>query len=125
MYKEKLVEYTEKSFGSKIRKIYEITPKGKETLKIILEEYLNLRESINTLMSYTIGTNKEFLNFVFEKMQPFAMPFETNLLEKYQAKDKLELLEMSDTFITRRIRELKDLKQQIEKSISKFKKRTV
>ena len=125
MYKEKLVEYTEKSFGGKIRKIYEITPKGKETLKIIIEEYLNLRKSINTLMSYTIGTNKEFLNIIFEKMHPLGIPFERNLLEKYQAKDKLELLEMSDTFISQRIRELKDLKQQIEKSILKLKKKTV
>jgi len=125
MYKEKLVEFTEKSFGSRIRKIYDITPKGKETLKIILEEYLKLRESINTLMTYTIGTNKEFLNIIFEKMHPLGIPFERNLLEKYQAKDKLELLEMSDTFISQRIRELKDLKQQIEKSILKLKKKTV
>ncbi|MFX1313989.1 MAG: helix-turn-helix transcriptional regulator [Promethearchaeota archaeon] len=126
MNKEKLVTFTEKSFGSRIRKIYEITPKGKETLKIILKEYLTVRESINSLMTHTIGTNKEFLNILFDKIDPFVMPFERNLLKNNHAKDKLEfleILEMFKTVISKRIKELKDLKQQIEKSISNSKKK--
>lgn len=128
MYNEQLVEYTEKSYDSRIRKIYTITKKGTETLKIILEEYLKLRNAINTLITYTIGTDKELLPILFDKIQLFRFPFEYNEIESYQEKsteDKLEFLEFQNSLISRKINELNELKQHCEKSISKFKKKCI
>ena len=109
-----------------MRKVYEITLKGKETLKIILKEYLKLRESLNSLISYTIGTDDEFSPIFFQMMGVLDSFFKKNPLENYREKskeEKLKLLEFHYSLICQKIKDFMNLKQKYGKSLLKLKKK--
>lgn len=63
-----LVEYNQKIESSKLKKIYKITSKGREILKILLQKHQKIIDSINSMIFSTIGFSNDmddqFLNEV-------------------------------------------------------------
>ena len=78
-----LIDFSEKQVEGRNRKIYAVTPKGKETLKIMLEKHKVIDESIETLKTAMLGDEKGNLPKGFHKLSPFDLMFD-RLDEKSQ-----------------------------------------
>lgn len=119
MKKKKLITFIEQQVEGRNRKIYEITSKGKATLKLMLEKRKIIEESFETLKTAMLGDEKGVLPKGYHKIGPLKLIL-TRLDEKSD-KEQLEFLELYKLRIHRDMKKLKEQSQRIEERIDKLK----
>ena len=119
MKKKKLITFIEQQVEGRNRKIYEITSKGKATLKLMLEKRKIIEESFETLKTAMLGNEKGVLPKGYHKIGPLKLML-TRLDEKSD-KEQLEFLELYKLRIHRDMKKLKEQSQRIEERIDKLK----
>ena len=119
MKKKKLITFIEQQVEGRNRKIYEITSKGKATLKLMLEKRKIIEESFETLKTAMLGNEKGVLPKGYHKIGPLKLIL-TRLDEKSD-KEQLEFLELYKLRIHRDMKKLKEQSQRIEERIDKLK----
>lgn len=123
MTKNGLIKYIEKKEEGRTRKIYDVTKKGEETLKLMVEKQQIINESIETLIAATIGSDKELSGHFFPKYGPFNFFFEK--IEEKTEEEKLKLLEFHKVKLSQKINRLNKQYQKIEEVISQLKNKTI
>ncbi len=123
MTKNGLIKYIEQQEAGRTRKIYEVTKKGEETLKLMLEKQQIINESIESLMAATIGSDKKLSGQFFPGHGPFNFFFEK--LEEKSDEEKLKLLEFHKVKLSQKIFRLKRQYQKIEEVISQLKNKRI
>lgn len=123
MTKNGLIQYIEQQEEGRTRKIYEVTKKGGETLKVMLEKQQIINESIETLMAATIGSDKKLSGHFFPRCGPLNFIFET--LEEKSEEEKLKLLEFHKLILSQKIKRLNEQYQKIEELISQLKNKAI
>ncbi len=118
MAEKKLITYNEQQVDGRNRKIYEITSKGKETLKLMLEKQNIIEESFETLKTVMLGDEKGVLPKTFQKIGPIRLML-TRLDEKSD-QEQLDFLEIQKLRISRDIKKLEEQSQRIEEKIEKL-----
>ncbi len=97
---------------------YEITDDGKNTLEIMIKKEQEIRESMRSIITSTVGIKDELnsneLNEFFDQRSPF-----TSVAPKTE-NEKLQVLEFQRTFLKQRIEVLNQKLQKIEVKISGF-----
>ncbi len=123
MTKNGLITFIEQQEEGRTRKIYEVTKKGEETLKLMLEKQQIINESIETLMAATIGSDKKLSGHFFPKYGPFNYFFEK--IEEKSEEEKLKLLEFHKVKLSQKINRLNRQYQKIEEVISQLKNKAI
>jgi len=121
------------------RKIYELTKKGNDTLKLMIEREREMRDSMRAILFSTTDIDNDFfedslLDIILrgpkiEKSsihgtamnQSFMGPFRAKILSDLKERPKeeqLRLLKMGKNFIEERIQNLKQILENIDKNIS-------
>ncbi len=121
MTEKGLISYTEKQVEGRNRKIYDVTPKGEATLKLMLEKQNVIAESIETLKTAMLGDEKGVIPKGFHKLGPFNLILDR--LDEKSDKEKLEFLEIQKLRISQDISRLKERFQKIIESIEEIKKK--
>ncbi|MHA2397867.1 MAG: PadR family transcriptional regulator [Promethearchaeota archaeon] len=116
-----LISFIEKQVGGRNRKIYEVTPKGRDTLKIMLEKHNIIEESIENLKTAMLGDEKGVLPKGFHKIGPFDLIL--NRLDEKSDKEKLEYLELQKLRFSQDQARLNMILQRIEENITLLKKK--
>lgn len=119
MTKKQLITFKEQQVEGRNRKIYEITPKGQATLKLMLEKHKVIEESFETLKTAMLGDEKGVLPKAFHKIGPLRLML-TRLDEKSE-EDQLEFLELQKLRIHQDMEKMKDQSQRIEEKINNLK----
>ncbi|MHA1933451.1 MAG: PadR family transcriptional regulator [Promethearchaeota archaeon] len=114
-----LITYKEEQVEGRNRKIYEVSQKGKSTLKLMLERQNIIEESIETLKTAMLGDEKGVIPKGFHKHRHFNLILDR--LDKKPDKEKLEFLEIQKLRISQDISRLKERFQKIIKSIEEIK----
>jgi len=123
MTKNGLITYIEQQEEGRTRKVYEVTKKGEETLKLMLEKQQIINESIETLMAATIGLDKKLSGHFYPKYGPFNFFFEK--IEEKSEEEKLKLLEFHKVKLSQKINRLNKQYQKIEEVILQLKHKTI
>ena len=110
-----LITFSEKQVDGRNRKIYEVTPKGKETLKIMLEKHNIIEESIETLKTAMLGDEKGELPKGFHKIGPFDLIL--NRLDEKSDVEKLDYLKLQKLRFSQDKARLNRILQRIEENI--------
>jgi len=121
MLKKGLITFTENQVDGRNRKIYEVTPKGKETLRIMLEKHNVIEESIETLKTAMLGDEKGELPKGFHKIGPFDLIL--NRLDEKSDEEKLEYLKLQKLRFSRDKARLNTILQRIEENILQLNKK--
>lgn len=119
MTEKSLLKFTEKQVEGRNRKIYNVTQKGKATLKLMLEKQNAIDELIETLKTAMLGDEKGAIPKGFHKHGPFNLIL--NRLDEKSDKEKLEFLEVQKLRISQDISRLKARFQKIVESIEEIK----
>ncbi|MHA2006027.1 MAG: PadR family transcriptional regulator [Promethearchaeota archaeon] len=118
MTTKSLITYTENQVEGRNRKIYNVTKKGKATLKLMLEKQNVIAESIETLKTAMLGDEKGVIPKGFHNHGPFNLIL--NRLDEKSDEEKLEFLEIQKLRISQDISRLKERLQRIEESIDEI-----
>ncbi|MFX1343834.1 MAG: PadR family transcriptional regulator [Promethearchaeota archaeon] len=110
-----LISFTEKQVDGRNRKIYEVTPKGRETLKIMLEKHNIIEESFETLKTAMLGDEKGELPKGFHKVGPFDLIL--NRLDEKSDEDKLDYLKLQKLRFSQDKARLNRILERIEENI--------
>lgn len=121
MWGKGLISFTEKQVDGRNRKIYEVTPKGKETLKIMLEKHNIIEESFENLKMAMLGNEKGELPKGFHKIGPFDLIL--NRLDKKSDEEKLEYLKLQKLRFSQDKARLNRILQRIEENIINLNKK--
>ncbi|MBY8991153.1 MAG: PadR family transcriptional regulator [Candidatus Lokiarchaeota archaeon] len=121
MTEKGLITFIEKQVDGRNRKIYEVTPKGKETLKIMLEKHNAIEESIETLKIAMLGDEKGELPKGFHKIGPFDLIL--NRLDEKSDDEKLEYLKLQKLRFSIDKERLTTTLQRIEENITLLNKK--
>lgn len=116
-----LIKFTETQVEGRNRKVYNVTQKGKATLKLMLEKQNVIDESIETLKTAMLGDEKGAIPKGFHKHGPFNLIL--NRLDEKSDKEKLEFLEVQKLRIAQDISRLKERFQKIVESIDEIKRK--
>lgn len=121
------------------RKVYELTKKGKDILKLMIEREREMRDSLRAILFSTSDIDDDFFEESFldiilrgPKMNmspihgsqidgPFMGPFRARILSDLKGRPKeeqLKLLKTGRTFIEDRIQNFKQILENIERNIS-------
>jgi len=118
MWSKGLISYTEKQLEGRNQKIYEITQKGKETLKLILEKHRLIEESFEALKTAMLGDEKGVLPKGFHKISPFDLISER--LDEKSDEEKLEYLTNQKLRLSRDKEKIGLTLQRIEERIAEL-----
>jgi len=116
-----LISFTEKQVDGRNRKIYKVTPKGKETLKIMLEKHNIIEESIETLKTAMLGDEKGVLPKGFHKIGPFDLIL--NRLDEKSDEEKLDYLKLQKLRFSQDKARLNKILQRIKENITQLNKK--
>ena len=100
------------------RKIsYELTPKGKETLQIMLQKEKEMRESLKSIISSSFGIPEEVMN-----SDQGGFPFKGPFIKQFEGKnieEKLEILKLRKEKLTKILQNIERQISELEKEINK------
>ncbi|MFX1477768.1 MAG: PadR family transcriptional regulator [Promethearchaeota archaeon] len=116
-----LITFSEEQVEGRNRKIYEVTPKGRETLKIMLEKQKIIEDSIETLKTAMLGDEKGVLPKGFHKIGPFDLIL--NRLDEKSDEEKIEYLNLQKLRITQDLSRLNNRLLKIEEIINDLDKK--
>jgi DNA-binding PadR family transcriptional regulator len=120
MWGKGLISYTEKQLDGRNQKIYEVTQKGKETLKLMLEKHRLIEESFEALKTAMLGDEKGVLPKGFHKITPFDLISER--LDEKSDEEKLEYLKLQKLRLSRDKEKVNLTLQRIEEKITQLNK---
>jgi len=120
MFGKGLISFTEKQVEGRNQKIYEITQKGKETLKLMLEKHRLIEESFEALKTAMLGDEKGVLPKGFHKIGPFDLISER--LDEKSDEEKLEYLMNQKLRLSRDKEKVNLTLQRIEEKIIQLNK---
>jgi len=121
MTKNQLITFKEQQVeDGRNRKIYEITPKGKATLELMLEKHKVIEESFETLKTAMLGDENGKLPNGYHRIGP--LQFILNRLDEKSDEEQLEFLELCKLRIKRDMDKLKDKSQRIDEKLEKLKR---
>ena len=122
MTKKQLITFKEQQVEDGInRKIYEITQKGKTTLKLMLEKHRVIEESFETLKTAMLGDEKGVLPKGYHKIGPLRLMLER--LDEKSDEEQLEFLELHKLKISQDMKKLEEKSQRIGERIEKIKEK--
>jgi DNA-binding PadR family transcriptional regulator len=102
--------------GKRERKVYEITQKGKKTLKKLIERQQNMRKSLLSMIMSTIGITDSNIPNDFESLFGPELLEETSLVGK-TINEKLEILSKRKMVISKIISKLQNVVDEINQRI--------
>jgi PadR family transcriptional regulator PadR len=108
-----LIEYTTEADGKRERKVYEITEKGRETLKEIIERQQNMRRALLSMIFSTMGITDEIIPNEFEDFFGPEILDDQSLIDS-TIKEKLEILEKRKMVISKIISKLQNVIDEID-----------
>jgi len=122
MTKKQLITFKEQQVEEgRNRKIYEITSKGKATLKLMLEKHNLIEESFETLKTAMLGNEKGVLPKEYHRIGPLRLIL--NRLDEKSNEEQLEFLELQKLRVHRNVEKLNELSQRIGERIDKLKEK--
>jgi len=121
MTKKQLIAYQEEQVEGRNRKIYEITPKGQSTLRIMLEKKNLIENSFETLKTAMLGEEKAALPKDIHKLHPFNLIL--NRFDEKSGQEQLEFLELQRVRISRDIKNLSEQLKRINERIDRLKRK--
>ncbi|MFX1311912.1 MAG: PadR family transcriptional regulator [Promethearchaeota archaeon] len=110
-----LIEYIIEMDGKREKKVYTITSKGKETLKMLIERQQNMRKSLLSMIISTIGITDSTIPSELEEL--FGPEILEEVLMNKNNKEKLEILSKRKIVISRIIDKLNNLVNEINLKI--------
>lgn len=111
-----LIEFTSEMEGKRERKVYEITQKGKKTLKKLIERQQNMRKSLLSMIMSTIGITDSNIPNDFESLFGPELIEDTSLVGK-DINEKLEILSKRKIVISKIISKLQNVVNEINQRI--------
>lgn len=124
MTKKQLITFKEQQVEEgRNRKIYEITSKGKATLKLMLEKHNLIEESFETLKTAMLGNEKGVLPKGYHRIGPLRLIL--NRLDEKSNEEQLEFLELQKLRVHRNVEKLNELSQRIGERIDKLKEKII
>lgn len=115
MLEKGLIQFTEEQKEGRIRKVYQITIKGKNVLKIILDKQRVIEDSLKTLKAAMLDEEKNLVSEKFHKFNPINLILAK--LDEKSNEEKLEFLELQKLRISHDIKRLNKQKERIEELI--------
>lgn len=109
----------EQEKSGRIRKIYEITTKGEEALKYILEKIITIKKSMMSAISTTLGIDEALIPEDFHEEKHYDILF-SDPSERTNG-EKLQILEFQKKRMTRQLEDHKIFLENIENSILELK----
>ena len=110
-----------------LKKVYNITPKGQDTLKIMIEKHVQMKESMNSLFASTLGFEDGIEDDIQEGIQEFLKfgPFEIifGSLKEKPLEEQIQILEFQKHFILQQQIEFKNHIEGIDKALSNLKEK--
>ncbi len=116
-----LIVFKTEMDGKRERKVYEITEKGRRTLKKLLERQQNMRKSLLSMIMSTIGLTDLSLPDDFEDMFGPDLIDDASLIGKTN-NEKLEILLKRKLVISKIVSKLENLVNEIDQRIESLKK---
>lgn len=116
-----LIKYNTEADGKRERKVYEITEKGKETLKEIIERQQSMRRSFLSMIFSTMGITDETIPNEFEEFLGPDIIDDTSLIDKNN-EEKLEILEKRKLVLSKVISKLQNFIDEIDSKIQNLKR---
>ena len=111
-----LIEFTTEMEGKRERKVYDITQKGKKTLKKIIERQQNMRKSLLSMIMSTIGITDSNIPNDFESLFGPELLEDTSLVGKTK-NEKLEILSKRKMVISKIVEKLQNVTNEIDQRI--------
>ncbi|MFX0041219.1 MAG: PadR family transcriptional regulator [Promethearchaeota archaeon] len=115
-----LIEFTTEMEGKRERKVYEITEKGRNTLKMILERQQNMRKSLLSMIMSTIGLTNLALPKDFEDLFGPDLIDDASLIGK-TSDEKLKILSKRQLVLSKVVNKLENLLNEIDQRIENLK----
>ncbi len=117
--KKELIECIEKQSEGRQKKVYAITEKGRSALKLLINIYKNMQETMKRMILSSISLTEE----IDEKKVEYFLPHDLHLLnikELGPLDDQLRSLKMKKIMITERLKQLKRAIRQIDIEIDRL-----
>ncbi|MBA7619315.1 hypothetical protein ES703_26653 [subsurface metagenome] len=115
-----LIAFTTEMDGKRERKVYDITQKGKKTLKKIIERQQNMRKSLLSMIMSTIGITDSNIPNDFESLFGPELLEDTSLVGKTK-NEKLEILSKRKMVISKIGDKLQNVANEIDQRIKNLK----
>ncbi|MFX1375362.1 MAG: PadR family transcriptional regulator [Promethearchaeota archaeon] len=116
-----LIEFTTETEGKRERKVYNITQKGKRTLKKLIERQQNMRKSLLSMIMSTIGITDTNIPGDFESLFGPELLDDTSLVDKTN-EEKFEVLSKRKMVISQIVSKLQNVVDEIDQRIESLKK---
>ncbi len=117
---KELIEFKSEMDGKRERKVYEITEKGRETLKMLLERQQNMRKSLLSMIMSTIGLTNFSLPDDFEEFFDSDLIDDASLIDKTN-EEKLKILSKRKIIISKVVSKLENLMNELDQRIDSLK----
>jgi DNA-binding PadR family transcriptional regulator len=115
-----LIAFKTEKEGKRERKVYDITQKGKKTLKMLIERQQNMRKSLLSMIMSTIGITDSNIPNDFESLFGPELIEDTSLVGKTND-EKLEILSKRKMVISKIVDKLQNLVNEIDQRIKNLK----
>ncbi len=115
-----LIEFTTEMEGKRERKVYEITEKGRRTLKKLLERQQNMRKSLLSMIMSTIGLTNLTLPKDFEDLFGPDLIDDSSLIGKTKD-EKLNILSKRKLVLEKIVKKLDNFVNDIDQRIESLK----
>jgi DNA-binding PadR family transcriptional regulator len=115
-----LIEFNTEKEGKRERKVYEITEKGRKTLKKLLERQQNMRKSLLSMIMSTIGLTNLTLPKDFEDLFGPDLIDDASLIGKNQD-EKLHILTKRKLVLEKIVNKLANFVDDIDQRIESLK----
>jgi len=115
-----LIKYRSEMEGKREKKVYEITEKGRITLKKLLEKQQNMRNSLLSMIMSTIGLTNLTLPEDFEELFSPDLVNDASLVDKTND-EKLKILSKRRLVLSKIISKLKNVLKEIDQRIENLK----
>ncbi len=117
---KELIQFTTKMDGKRERKVYEITEKGKKTLKKLIKKQQNMRKSLLSMIMSTIGITDTNIPNDFESLFGPELIDDTSLIGKTDD-EKLKILSKRKGVLSKIIEKLQNVVNEINQRIDTLK----
>jgi DNA-binding PadR family transcriptional regulator len=115
-----LIQCIEEDESGRQKKIYEITPRGQETLKMLLHKHSIMIDSIRSIVLSTLGiTDIHDPSFLEDLEKIISFP-PINMVMENSIESKIDILKYNKEMIKQRILIMKNNLEMIDKMLSKL-----
>lgn len=118
-----LIDCIEVDDSGRQKKVYEITSKGKETLKMIIQKHQIMTESIKSIILSTLDITDETEPSFLEDIERLISMPEMELIGAQSAESKVEILEYHKKLLEERIKVMQKNLITIDDILIKLKKK--